>query len=182
MIYYRRPLPEDFAQMVDLQNRNLISVLEPHQLTEGFLATAFTADQFQVMDKDVSVFVALENDVVCGYLCASPPEFNRPFPILGVMLAQCDSLFYQDKAIRDYRYCVVGPICIDAAYRGQAVFSQLANRFLEGVSSQYELIVTLISEKNSRSLRTAHKMGMEIIDRFEAAGGYFHILARRVIS
>jgi hypothetical protein len=180
MLIYRRPQSADFEQMVELQNRNLISVLEPLEAQDGFLATAFTVEQFKEIDRGLCVFVAVDKDTVCGYLCASTPEFNQDFPILSLMLECCSTLLYHGKPLTDYRYFIASPVCIERAYRGKMVFAHLADKILNCIPKDYELIVTLISEKNTRSLHATEKMGLKIIDRFLAGDHYFYILARLV--
>jgi hypothetical protein len=182
MVIYRRPQLGDFDQMVALQRRNLISALDPLDREDGFLATAFTAKQFQEIDNSLGIFVAVDEDKVCGYLCASTPAFNQNFPIPKAMLERCATLFYHGQRITNYRYVIASPACIEKSYRRTYVFLRLAERILSFISNQHELILTLISEKNTQSLHSAQKMGMEIIDQFDVEEQRFYILVRLVLA
>jgi hypothetical protein len=73
---YRRALPEDFAAIVELQNRNLEWNLDERARSDGFLSTAFSIEQFKRMDEEVAIVVSVDAGKLCGYVCASTPAFN----------------------------------------------------------------------------------------------------------
>src|SRR3990167_6711788 len=100
---FRRPLSQDFEQMVVLQNKNLDTTLPQQQLADGFLSTAFTVEQFKMMDHQLCVIVCIDAGSVCGYLCASTIELNQSFPLQAVMLDYCSQCTYNKIPLMSYR-------------------------------------------------------------------------------
>ncbi len=175
---YRRPNPEDFQQIVELQNRNLRLNLSADDLTDGFLGTAFTIDQFKEMDRSIAVVVAIENDKICGYLCASTPEFNESTPAPSAMLKACSRITYKGKVLTDYKFFVATPICIDKKYRGTGVYIGLCQKILELIPHEHELAVGFIHTENHRHLKAREKMDLEIVGQFSLGENTFHIIVR----
>ncbi len=76
-ITYRRAQGSDFDKMVLLQNRYLGTNLEYEQKKDGFLSGEFSAAQFQAINVDVAVIVAIAEDLsgrdaeqnVIAFLC-----------------------------------------------------------------------------------------------------------------
>ena len=128
---YRRPLPEDYAQIIQVQNRNLFSALAAEERLDGFLNTAFTIADFQKMDQSVGVIVAVEAGQVHGYLCAATFAFYLGFPFPAACIHQAERISHQGRLLRDYRACLVNPICIDQAHRGTDVFTNLSQAMLD---------------------------------------------------
>jgi hypothetical protein len=173
---YRRIRQDEFQQVVDLQNRNLISVLNPEDQLEGFLATQFTLEQFKQMDNALCIVVCVNDNKICGYLCASTIAFNQQFVFPAAMLERCSRILYQNKSIMSYRFFIPSPTCIEREYRGQEVFNDLCKKLVEHLPYEYELAVTFVSTKNLRSLQAIKKVGMEVIDEFEINDNRFWIL------
>ena len=179
---FRRPLPTDFAQMVNLQNRNLATQLSPADRVNGFLSAALCIEQFQAMDHDLCVVVCAESTQVCAYACASSIEYNKNIPLVEAMIQQFPRLAYQGKALADYHPFIYGPVCIDQAHRGQGILSPLLETLLDALSPQFDLLLTLISKENLRSIHAHQKLGIEEVGQFEFQGQLFLILARSSLS
>ncbi|EKD55365.1 MAG: acetyltransferase, GNAT family [uncultured bacterium] len=173
---YCQPSPHHFEQIFSLQNKNLISVVDQKDRQNGFLSTIFTQEQFQVMNKSLGIMVALKNDVVCGYLCATTIEFNQAFSFPAAMIKNCEDLFYQNRSLNAYQYFIASPMCIDKNFRGKEVFLNLCKALLAIIPKQYELAVSLISTENNRSLSASKKAGAKIIKQFEEQNKKFWIL------
>ena len=173
---YCRPFPHHFDLLVALQNKNLISALNETERKEGFLSTAFTKEQFQLMDHLLGIIVCLENDIVCGYLCATTIEFNLAFPIPAAMIENCANLQYKDRPLNSYQYVVASPSCIDKNYRGKDIFVNLCKKLSAIIPAQYELTVSLVSTKNNTSLAAVKKIGLKPIQQFVKDGEEFWIL------
>jgi hypothetical protein len=86
------PTQDQFDQLVDLQNENLLDVLNESEQAHGFLSVKFSVAQFKEMDENLCVAVALKEDKVVGYLAASTFEFNKQFEILSYMIKKCENL------------------------------------------------------------------------------------------
>jgi hypothetical protein len=176
MIEFRRVITSDFEQLVDLQNRNLISILNESEQLTGFLATAFTRQQFQEMDRELCISVCVDAGMIRGYLCASTLEFNKNFIFPAAMIAHASHILYNKKPLLSYRCFVSSPVCIEREYRGGGVFKRLCKKLIEHIPEEYELAISLISMQNNRSLDASTAVGMQIVAEFSLDGKSFWIL------
>ncbi len=175
---FRRPLPTDFAQMVNLQNQNLATQLSPEDRVNGFLSASLSVEQFQAIDQDLCVVVCSDSNHVCAYACASSIEYNKSIPLVEAMIQQLSMLSYQGKPLTDYHSFIYGPVCIDQAHRGQGILAPLLETLLNALPPQFDLLLTLISKDNLRSIHAHQKLGIEKVGEFEFRGQLFLILAR----
>lgn len=176
---YRRPIANDFEQMVELQNKNLVSTLEQSDKADGFLSAAFSAEQFHDMDKDLCVVVCTHMHKVCGYLCATSIEYNETVPLVATMLKRYSEIHYQGKTLAEYQSAICGPLCIDKEFRGQNILLHLYNylsQFLRIEHKNLELLITCIANDNGRSINANKKLGAELVGEFEFNKNPFSIL------
>lgn len=171
---FRRARLGDFDAIVELQNHNLHHAVHPTDLASGFLATAYSADQFKQMNEAMAVVVCEHNRKICGYLGAGHIPFYRQFPIANVMLTQLNDVTYRGTALDLSRVLVANPVCIDHHYRGDGVYLKLCQTIFEYLPRQYDLAVTLVPVANQRSYLATSRLGFETLDQFELNGMKFH--------
>lgn len=167
---YRRPQEIDFQQMADLNNRNMISVLNEAEKADGFLSASFSVEQFKTMDDDLCVICCVDDDKVCGYVCASSIEVNKSIPLVAAMIDNFSQIAYQGKLLAEYHSFIYGPVCIDKDYRGKGILANIFKKMFEVLaeeSPQLELLTVLISTENQRSINAHKKLGMETVGQFE---------------
>lgn len=177
---YRRAALDDFPKIVELQNKNLISVVSPDNRANGFLATAYTADHFKQMNAEVAVVLAEDDAGLCGYLGASSVEFYRQFPIAAEMLRRLSFITYQGETLDLSRIIITNPVCIAAAHRGHGVYPGLCRVLFPLLPAQSQFALTLVPVENQRSFVSTSKYGFEIIDEFAVNGMRFHSLIVRM--
>lgn len=158
----------DLAGILDLQERNLYAHLDETQRQQGFVTTAFTTAQLLSLLEQHGIFVALAQERVIGYALAGSWEFFSQWTIFPFMQARLPQLQFQGQEITAANSFQYGPVCIDAAYRGQSVFPQLFECMRLGLCQRYPIGVTFINRLNTHSYH-AHtkKLGMQVIDTFE---------------
>lgn len=158
----------DLAGILDLQHRNLYDHLSDSQRQQGFVTTAFTEAQLMNLLEQDGIFVALNQDQVIGYALAGSWDFFSQWPIFPFMLARLPQLQFQGDPITAAQTFQYGPVCVDAAYRGRAVFPHLFECMRLNLCQRYPLGVTFINRLNTHSYH-AHtkKLGMQVIDTFE---------------
>lgn len=177
---FRRPLNNDFEKMVTLQNENLFSVLQQSEKQNGFLSAAFTAKQFQTMDNDLCVVVCAEEEKIIGYACASSIDYNKKIPLIAIMLKHFSEINFKNKMLSEYNSFVYGPACIDKPFRGKGILEVLFKNLQKSILQEHpqlELLTTIISTDNERSVSAHKKLGMEIVGQFEFSNQAFWILA-----
>jgi hypothetical protein len=176
VVHYRRALPEDFAGIVELQNRNLSWNLAERERSDGFLSTAFSIEHFKKMNEEVGIVVGVDDGKLCGYVCASTPEFNKCMPFPAAMLSYASKIAYKGQSLIKQRFCVTSPICIDRNHRGNGVYLELCNKMIELISGKYDLAVSFISTGNSRHLQAMKKMAWDKLGEFEKDGETFLLI------
>lgn len=174
------PTQDQFSQLIDLQNENLLDVLKDSEQIHGFLSVKFSIEQFKEMDENLCVAVALKEDKVVGYLAASTFEFNKQFEILSCMIQQCEGLVLNGKPLFSQKLFIPGPICIHKDYRGKDIFINLYQKLFDYLSNEFDIAVTFVSQMNKRSLEAHKKIGMKSIDSFEFKNAFFNVLVKKL--
>lgn len=174
----RRATEQDFKKVVELQNANLVSVLTEHEKEDGFLSGGFNEVQYAEMSRDGFVIVAYESDELIGFLGVGSLEFNRSYPLPAAMIEKLSSITYKGKTLDQYRLCLAGPVCVSKSHRGKGIFQAMYSEMQNNTSTDVDLIATLISTSNQRSLAAHEKVGLERIGNFEHDGRSFHLLVK----
>lgn len=161
MIYYTNSnAPEDLAQIIALQTINLPTNISEQEATEqGFVTVVHTLELLEKMGTVHPHTIAKDGEKVVGYALSMLRDFRDKIPVLIPMFNIMDSLEWNNKALRDSRYCVMGQVCVDKAYRGQGVFKGLYHQMRHAMQPHFEVVVTEIAKNNTRSLRAHEKVG-----------------------
>ena len=77
-----------------------------------------------------------------------------------------NGLTWQNKPIGSQRYYAMGQVCVAEGYRGQGVFDGLYAKHKELLSGQYDLCVTEIAVRNTRSIRAHERVGFQTIHTY----------------
>ena len=64
------------------------------------------------------------------------------------------------------QYYAMGQICVAEGYRGMGIFDGLYAKHKENLSARFELCVTEIAKRNTRSLAAHKRVGFEIIHEY----------------
>lgn len=184
----RQAKSSDTPGILALQNRNLLSNLSEAEQKNGFVTTAFAVAQIEALMADGGVFVAVESsaddrsETVIGYVFAGSWAYFAQWPIFPFMLARLPALDLGGRlpfnVINEPNSFQYGPVCVDAAYRGQGVFPRLFETMRLGMCERFPIGVTFINRLNPHSYH-AHtkKLGMTVIDEFEFNGRPYYGLA-----
>src|SRR3990167_133803 len=167
----------DYSGILTLQANNQIKNLTAEEKSHGFLSVEFSKEQFIAMNNSTWIIVCKDKGIVCGYLCTSPPEFNKAFPLPAAMIALYPKINYKGKTLDSYHSITAGPWCIERSYHGKGIFVSMWNMLDKILSSDIDLIVTFISIQNTRSFYAAKKVGMEEVTTFKFGEDEFYILA-----
>lgn len=157
----RRAVAADFAGVVDLQDRNLWSRVDPNDRGGGFLSNRFSQQQFEAIDDDVCVVVAVDDGTIVGFLCGSDMAAMRNNPLVHSMISADNGAMSPDST------CLGGPVCIDGRQRGKGLMGRLYDclyRQLRG--TRYKEVAVFIDETNIASMKAHEKIGFEVTNTF----------------
>jgi len=158
-----------FEQIIALQRCNQRDALTAEEQEEqGFLYAQYTVDILQQLASKEPQIIALDGDKVVAYNLTIATSLVKALPNLKAMFYAFDHTEYNGRLLSTYAYVVGGQICVDKHYRGHGLLKHLYNETKRLTSSRYELCVTDVSQRNTRSLNAHIKTG------FEIAGTYPH--------
>lgn len=160
----------DRRGILTLQAANQKATLSAdYQQTQGFVTLTHTSDMLRRMSAAAPQIIAKDADVVVGYALTLLPSIRTAVPDLLPLFAQFDNMLYDGKLISEYGYYVMGQICVAEAYRGQGLFDGLYAAHRQHFGDRYELLVTDIATRNTRSRRAHQRVGFRETQEFTDA-------------
>ncbi|MCC9136584.1 GNAT family N-acetyltransferase [Pontibacter silvestris] len=155
-----------------LQKANLACNLSAEEIaSQGFVTVAHNPELLRKMNEAAPSIIAKDENKVIGYAIAMTQDFKNDVPVLIPMFQAMDKLEYKGKKLHEFSYVVSGQVCVAKEYRGQQVFDQLYHTYKEKYAGQYDLIVTEIASRNSRSLKAHGRIGFEVLHSYLAPDG-----------
>lgn len=155
----------ELEQILELQRTNLVSGLpESERREQGFVTVMHTLELLQAMHRSAPSIIIKDEEKVVAYALTMLPEGRNLVPELVPMFSNMDHLTWKGKPLNEYRFYVMGQICVDKAYRGRGLFDQLYQKHKEVYSPDYDLMVTEIATRNTRSMRAHERVGFQTIN------------------
>ncbi len=180
-IQFRKAEPRDYPGLLALQKENLISNLTEAEAVNGFLTVEYTEQQFDEINEDLGISVAVCGKDVLGYLCGSSFACAAQFPLLRAMIEHVEGKSFAGAALNAENTFVYGPVCIAASARGAGVLPGLFDTVTRIARPRYRACILFISGKNRRSLEAhARKLGMTSLGEFAFQNKRFHLFAASV--
>jgi hypothetical protein len=178
---YRRALPGDYAAILSLQSANYIANLSAEERNQGFLSAQFTPEQAARIAEDLGTIVAVIDDQIVGFICASRNESETGSPVIAKMLASYDRMIFEGRALKSFRSYIYGPVCLARDFRGRGLLRGLYKAQKKDLAGQFEIGVAFVSRGNPHSLDTHVKgLGMTEVGDFECRGNIYVTLAFRL--
>ncbi|MBI5134764.1 hypothetical protein HZA86_00810 [Candidatus Uhrbacteria bacterium] len=166
----------DLDAIKELMQKNLKEHLTTEeQETQGFLSVDYPREMLEeiVSNPNEGITIAKENGQLVGYLMPITVEHAKQIPILDPFVARLRDLKYAGKPLNDFRYCILGQVCVEKDHRGsgKGILGKLYAGMKERLSNQYDLGVSEIGADNARSL-SAHlkKIGLTVVEEYSAEG------------
>ena len=157
----------DVQGILTLQQANLRkNVPAAVQADQGFVTVEHDPDVLMRMNQAAPSVIVKDGDTVVGYCLTMLPSFATDVPELKPLFDSIGELTYQGRPVHQYPYYVMGQVCVGAGYRGQQLFDRMYQHQRTVYGDRYRLLITDISERNSRSLRAHARVGFEPIHRF----------------
>ena len=163
---------EDLQAILALQQLNLPKNISAQEaLEQGFLTVEHSLDILAEMNHPYGHSIAKANSQLAGYALVMERHFENQIPILQPFFARLDQLQWEGQPLVDGSYILMGQVCVAKSFRGQGVFAGLYRDMQQRMAPYFQLIVTEISSRNTRSLRAHAKVGFEIIHEYSAPDG-----------
>ena len=104
---------------------------------------------------------------------------SKEYHVRGKNVLALDSVdlaVNEGEFVTNKTFYVMGQICVDERYRGKGVFDALYLTHKELLGNVYELCVTSVSTRNSRSMKAHQRVGFEIVNTFQDATDEWNVL------
>jgi len=168
----------DFEGILVLQQQNHYTLIDPEtQDKEGFVYAEHNLELLRTMAEYLPQTIAVANGNVVGYTLAMTSVMKDHIVALVPMFEQFDQCFFRDKPLLDYPFVVGGQVCVAEGFRGAGIFAGLYHALADQIKGKYQLCVTEISRRNTRSLRAHQKIGFEVIRVYPAQGETWDVVA-----
>ena len=150
----------ELQQILDLQKQNLRGVnSETAEKEQGFVTVTHNLELLKQMHRLEPSVIVKDNDTLAGYALVMPKECSAIVPELLPLFAGLEKLSYKNKPLNQYRFYVMGQVCVAAAYRGKGVFDMLYARHREALQHKYDFVITEVATRNTRSMRAHERVG-----------------------
>lgn len=165
--------PEDIRAILALQQANLAKNISPQTaLEQGFLTVEHDFDLLWDMNHPHGHTIAKAGDQLAGYALTMTPGIEARIPILAPMVELINGeLSWQGQPCAALRWVIMGQVCVHEAHRGQGVFAGLYAAMRQRMQPHFDVIITEISARNTRSMRAHAKVGFQELHRYHADNG-----------
>lgn len=163
----------DLADILALQAINLPGEISREEaLEQGFLSIRHEPALLSAMNEPHPHVIARgEGGELAGYTLVMECRFREEVPLLVPFFALLDKLPRAGKPLSEWRYFVMGQVCVAKTFRGQGIFAGLYQHLRRRMAPHYDLIVTEISSRNTRSLKAHANVGFETLHTYTAPDG-----------
>lgn len=169
--------PDVLQQIIGLQRKNIAEVLSSAELKqEGFVTVHHDLPLLQKICGNYGHAVAMEGDRLVAYALVMLKEYAADVAILVPMFEKINQLSYHQKLLKEQPYLVMGQVCIDKAYRGLGLFSQLYQSMQRALSDDFTFLITEVALRNPRSIRAHQKVGFQCIEEYSTETEDWQIL------
>jgi hypothetical protein len=172
IIYTTAKTDDELEQVLALQQQNLAVGLTAEQIAaQGFVTVSHSFDELKKMNAIEAHVIAKDGDRVIAYLLAMTVHSRFDIPVLMPMFDLFEQVDFKNKKIADYRYVVVGQVCIADGYRGKGILDTCYTTYRTLLKGKYEFAITEIATRNQRSVRAHQRIGFETIYTYAAPNG-----------
>lgn len=174
---------EELLQILHLQKQNVKSTLDESDMKkEGFVTIQHTLSQLKKLNHPYSHVIAKCEKKVVGFALISLLEHCEFVPFLQAFHELLKGLNHEGYPLSTYRYVIMGQVCVDREYRGKGIFRGLYKKFEDEMKSDFDYIVTEISNRNQRSLNAHFAIGFEAIKTHKAENQDWVIVIKKIAS
>lgn len=147
----------DLDGIMRLQRDNLEATLGTEAAErEGFVTVVHTREALTAMHSLCPSVVARRRDTgeVLAYAIVMPVECRAFVPVLDEMFAKLATL-----DLGGARVYIMGQVCIARLWRGRGIFEALYDAHRRYFADRWDLCVTDVAVRNTRSLRAHERVG-----------------------
>lgn len=169
---------QDLPFIIRLQQENLgRNISDDEKQQQGFVSVETSPELLKEIAEQEGITVARDGGKVVAYLMPMSVEQGRKIPLLDPFIERFKTIQFDGKPLDEYKYCIIGQVCIDKDYRGKGMLEKLYQELETRLADKYDLGVSEIGANNPRSLH-AHleKVGLNVAEQYSAEGRDWYIV------
>lgn len=168
----------ELPRILDLQRKNLPTAISTDEMrAQGFVTVEHDVSALERMHALAPSIIATHQGELVAYALTMPRECRALMPQLVPMFDLLDTLEYQGRPLAEQRFYVMGQVCIDKAHRGRGLFERLYDKHRELYRERFDLLVTEVSTRNTRSLRAHERVGFKTLHTYRDATDEWAVVA-----
>ncbi len=163
----------------DLEGILALQVANRTPTKDGFVTVVHTLDILRAMHALAPSIVARGADrSIVAYALVMPRATRELLPILEPMFALIDALPPGSLcAVPNPRWYVMGQVAVAEAYRGRGVFDALYEEHRTRYRETFDVVVTEVATRNTRSLRAHERVGFRTVKQYRDATDEWALIA-----
>lgn len=167
----------EIEQLLRLQQSNRPENITPEVLaSQGFVTVVHTPELMQEMNSRIGQIIAKNGTEVVGYALVMAPQMRDLVPVLVPMFEMIEGLSWKSQPLKNTRYYAMGQICVKEGYRGMGVFDGLYEAHRQALSSQYDLCITEVAVRNTRSMAAHTRVGFKTLHTYQDATDLWNLV------
>jgi GNAT superfamily N-acetyltransferase len=123
------------------------------------------------MNAPYSHIVAKHKNDVVAFALVMLKNIRNEIPGLDNLFNEIKSIKWNSSYLSDYRYFIMGQVCVDQPYRKMGVFRALFQKMAEEMKHDFDFIITEIDDKNQRSLNAHLGIGFLLLRKYTWPNG-----------
>jgi ribosomal protein S18 acetylase RimI-like enzyme len=158
---------DELNQILQIQQENLRdNISESEKQSEGFVTLQHTPELLQLFQDHAPIIIVKDGNTIAGYALVMLRKFRELIPELEPMFATLDKLTWKERPVKDYRFYVMGQICVAKEYRGKGLVEMLYHKHRDIYQHQFDFIITDVALRNQRSMRAHERIGFKTIHTY----------------
>ncbi len=172
LVFCTASTDEELEQILSLQHRNVEENLSSEEVaSQGFVTVHHDLELLRDMNRAEPQVIATSDGQVVGYALVMLRAFEDRVPILKPMCDMLSGLTYDGRPVDETHYFIMGQVCVDKPVRGKGVFGGMYRKMQELYSRRYDMVITEVARRNTRSIRAHEKVGFELLHRYLDSDG-----------
>jgi hypothetical protein len=161
---------DELEEIVQLSHANLRTKISLNQQQQqGFITWNYSFQLLKQMNDQCAHVIVKDKGNVAGYALVALKEASIFHKDLAAMMKHLETLQYKNKSLQQYKFYVMGQICVADDHRGKGVFQMLYQHHKKLFENNFDFVITEISTGNTRSMRAHEKTGFKIIHTYKDA-------------
>jgi ribosomal protein S18 acetylase RimI-like enzyme len=168
---------DDLLQILALQQLNQTNNIDADvQQSQGFVTFVYDIAQMRTMAAAAPQIIAKDGDRVVGYALTTVSAVGQDIALFKPMFDLMDGLTWHNQPISNQRYYAMGQVCVAESYRGQGIFDALYSKHKELLAGRYDLCITEIAVRNTRSMRAHERVGFQTIHTYRDQSDLWNVV------